>query len=101
MQPVLADGNSFSREQQTWYNPRLLSICALLALVGFCIVEVGCQDVATTWSTEARSPDGRWLASARTQQWSGPGTAYDATTVSLKQLGTSLSPTQVLVFSHQ
>ena len=83
------------------YRTSLLIICPLLVLLGLCIVEGGCQDVATTWSAEARSPDGRWLATARTQQWGGPGTAYDATTVSLKSLDTSRSPTQVLVFSHQ
>lgn len=73
----------------------------LLLLLQACSLSFGCQDVATTWSTEATSPDGQWLASARSQQWGGPGTAYDATTVYLKPVGDSHSPTQVLVFSHQ
>jgi hypothetical protein len=60
-----------------------------------------CQDVATTWSAEARSPDGLWLATARSQQWGGPGTAYDATTVYLKWIKGSQPPTEVLEFSHQ
>lgn len=73
----------------------------LLILLEVCLLSVGCQDVATTWSAEARSPDGQWLASARSQQWGGPGTAYDATTVYLKPIDDSQSATQVLVFSHQ
>jgi hypothetical protein len=67
-----------------------------------CVLGCGGQDdVATTWSAEAKSPDGRWLATARSQQWGGPGTAYDATTVSLKKLHSSDPPKQVLLFSHQ
>jgi hypothetical protein len=72
----------------------------LLFLGGLCVLG-GCHDVAMTWSAEAQSPDGRWVATARSQQWGGPGTAYDATTVYLKQIEASKSPTQVLVFSHQ
>lgn len=76
---------------------------ALLLLVWWlCVLIGGCHDVATTWSAETQSPDGHWVASARSQQWGGPGTAYDATSVYLKRLaGTPKSPTQVLVFSHQ
>jgi len=67
-----------------------------------CVLGCGGQDdVATTWSAEAKSPDGRWLATARSQQWGGPGTAYDATTVSLKKVHSSDLPKQVLLFSHQ
>lgn len=61
----------------------------------------GCQQTVTTWSDEVRSPDGLWLAVARSQQWSGPGTAYDATTVSLKPLRGQQSPMEILEFSHQ
>jgi hypothetical protein len=73
----------------------------LLLIVGFCVLGFGCQDVATTWSTEVPSPNGDWLATARSQQWGGPGTAYDATTVFLKPSKGTQPPTQVLVFSHQ
>ena len=62
----------------------------------------GCGPTSTsTWSAEAQSPDGHWLAVARSEQWSGPGNAYDATTVYLKSLKGSQPPTQVLGFSHQ
>jgi hypothetical protein len=73
----------------------------LLVVVGFCVSEFGCQDVGTTWSEEARSPDGNWLATARSQQWGGPGTAYDTTTVYLKWVKGSQAPKEVLEFSHQ
>ena len=73
----------------------------LLLIVGLCVFGFGCQDVVTTWSTELPSPDGHWLATARSQQWGGPGTAYDATTVFLKPTKGTQPPTQVLVFSHQ
>jgi len=67
-------------------------------IVGTCLLASGCRDATTTWSAEARSPDGNWLATARSQQWGGPGTAYDATSVSLKQ-GTQPA-VEVLGFSH-
>lgn len=73
---------------------------SVLVIAG-CALGVGCQDVMTTWSAEAVSPDGRWLATARSQHWGGPGTAYDATTVYLKPMKGSLPPTEVLSFSHQ
>src|SRR5271154_1337128 len=73
----------------------------LFLIVGLCVLGSGCQDVATTWSTEVPSPGGNWLATAHSQQWGGPGTAYDATTVFLKPSKGTQPPTQVLVFSHQ
>jgi hypothetical protein len=66
----------------------------LLTVSGLCILGGGCRDVATTWSAEARSPGGQWIATARSQQWGGPGTAYDATTVYLKQVKASQAPMQ-------
>jgi hypothetical protein len=38
---------------------------------------------------------------ARSEQWSGPGNAYDATTVNLKSLKGSLHSIEILQFSHQ
>lgn len=87
-------------QSNAFQRSRLLRITLLITL-GLCIVQVGCQNVATTWSAEARSPDGQWLVIARSQQWGGPGNAYDATTVYLKRSKGSQRPTQILVFSHQ
>jgi hypothetical protein len=85
---------------------------ALLLAACICVLGTGCRDAATTWSSRARSPDGRWIAVARSQQWGGPGTAYDATTVYLKRGSTGRgalagflaghpNPIEVLEFSHQ
>ena len=74
---------------------------AILLFVGVCLIVAGCDTSETTWSAEAQSPDGQWLATARSQQWSGPGNAYDATAVYLKWMRGSQPPTQVLGFSHQ
>jgi len=79
------------------------AICAaiILIIIAVCVLGSGCQNVGTTWSAEVRSPDGLWLATARSQQWGGPGTAHDATNVYLKWIKGSQPPTQVLGFSHQ
>lgn len=73
----------------------------LLLVLGLGLLIIGCKDGAITWSDEARSPGGRWIATARSQQWGGPGTAYDATTVYLKRVDDPQPPTQVITFSHQ
>jgi hypothetical protein len=43
----------------------------------------GCHYDPTVWKKDFRSPDGAWIAKARTDQWGGFGSAYVATTVSL------------------
>lgn len=48
-------------------------------------MEFGCRDSAVILSAESPSPDGRYLARAKTEQFGGPGTAYVRTTVYLKQ----------------
>lgn len=101
MQPLLVNCESGSRERCIESDASHRSVFLRVLLLTCLLLGAGCQDVGTTWSAEARSPDGRWLATARTQQWGGPGTAYDATTVYLKQVTVSEAPTQVLVFSHQ
>lgn len=105
MQPILISIVN-SNDHHTSFQPDSHSSSgvlrtALLIIVSLCICEISCHNVATTWSAKAPSSDGRWLATARSQQWSGPGNAYDATTVYLKQVNTSESPTQILAFSHQ
>lgn len=72
-----------------------------LLIIAGSLLMLGCQDVGTTWSAEVPSPDGQFVASARTQQWGGPGTAYDATTVDLRRVGSSPAPMEILEFSHQ
>ena len=71
-----------------------------LVLAGVCTLGSGCQDVQTIWSATARSPDGRWVATARTVQHSGPGTAGIVTSVYLARAHDSGSPEEVLGFFH-
>lgn len=68
-----------------------LSACALLS---------SCSNVATIWSTEVRSPDGRWLAKALTEHHSGPGNALLQTTVFLKHSKGPKEPIEVLLFTQ-
>jgi hypothetical protein len=56
----------------------------LSAAVLLCVAASACKDTSTVWSTEARSPDGRWVATAHTDQNSGPGTASIESTVSIR-----------------
>lgn len=70
-------------------------------VVACCVLACGCRDEGTTvWSNGVRSPDGQWLATAATKQWSGPGNAYVATSVYLKGVDDSQVPAQVLGFSN-
>lgn len=61
----------------------------------------GCRDVGTTWSAQVRSPDGKWIALARSEQWGGPGGAADATRVYLKWTKGDVAPIEILAFSHE
>jgi hypothetical protein len=68
-----------------------LSLCALLS---------GCSNVGTIWSTESRSPDGRWVARAVAEQHSGPGNALLQTTVLLKHTKGPKDSIEVLLFTQ-
>lgn len=62
----------------------------------------GCRDAVTTvWKASLQSPDGRWLAIAKTVQIGGPGVATIATSVSLRPLYSSGPVTIVLSFDCQ
>jgi hypothetical protein len=70
-----------------------------LIIVGVFALGSGC-DPATIWSAEARSPDGLWLASARTLENSGFGTGAFVTDVYLKRTNVSKPPQPILSFWH-
>jgi hypothetical protein len=55
----------------------------------------------TIWSAEARSPDGHWVASARTDQHSGPGNAGLYTTVEMRRTSGSKSPMEIFLLDYQ
>jgi len=67
-------------------------------IIGLCLLGVGCS-ASTVWKAEVRSPDGVWIASARTIQNGGFGTASIDTTVYLKSTKDSSPPREVLAFS--
>jgi hypothetical protein len=84
----------------------------LVIIIGVCVLGFGCEttntpnepthdDGETTWSAEARSPDGLWLATASSRSEGGGPTAYDFTTVDLKWLRGSQPSTRVLGFTQQ
>ena len=70
-------------------------------LVAACGMVLGCRDVATIWSAEARSPDGNWTARARTDQYGGPGTAFVGTSVYLYWINGSKPPVLILGLSNE
>ena|ERR1022692_626025 len=73
-----------------------------LIVVGVSVLLSACRgNPTTTWSAAARSPDGRWIASARTDQYSGPGNAGLYTTVELRRTGGQKSPTEILLLDQQ
>lgn len=71
----------------------------LLIIVGICASVFGCRDSAVIWSAKSWSPDGRFLAIARTEQFGGPGTAGVETSVYLKQ--DSQAPVEILELSNE
>lgn len=72
---------------------------ARIALIA-CGVLMGCSDSQTIWSTQAKSPDGFWVASAQTERHSGPGNAAVLTTVYLRRTSDSGKPDEILVLAH-
>jgi hypothetical protein len=47
---------------------------------------LGCQGDPTVWKKDFRSPDGAWVATARTKQWGGFGSAWVETSVSIQKV---------------
>ncbi len=73
----------------------------LIIIIGLCVLGLSCDDGETTWSSEARSPDGLRLATATSRSEGGGPTAYDFTTVTLKFLRRPDPATEVLGFTQQ
>jgi hypothetical protein len=70
----------------------------LLFAVLLFLFNVACNKVPT-WTTEARSPDGMWTATARTFEYSGFGTGSVETTVEIERSRQSGRPERVLAFA--
>jgi hypothetical protein len=73
-------------------------------IIGACVLGLGCWEARptledlTVWKAEARSPDGQWLATARTVQNGGFGSANIDTYVELKRTNVAGSAKTVLDF---
>jgi hypothetical protein len=62
-------------------TPSLLAVSTVI-LGSF----LGCHHDPTVWRKDFRSPDGAWVATARTKQWGGFGSAWVETTVSIQRI---------------
>jgi hypothetical protein len=58
----------------------------------------GCREPAV-WTSECRSQDGRWIATAQTVEYGGFGTGAAETTVEIRRSNGSGSPQRVLAFA--
>lgn len=74
---------------------RSLSPLRELVLAALSITLLGCGP-KMIWSTTSVSPDGKWIASARTQMWSGPGIGTVGSSVYLVRAHESHDPTEVV-----
>jgi hypothetical protein len=83
-------------DQVTRITFRKLIISFIFAV---CAIVSGCKDSAIIWSAESQSPDKHFVASARTEQYGGLGTAGVYTTVYLKQ--GRQSPQEILALSNE
>jgi hypothetical protein len=57
-------------------------ILGLIALALLSVTLLGCGP-KTVWSTQVVSPNGQWIAAARTEVWSGPGVGTVESTIYL------------------
>ena len=103
MPRVLMDSEPADRAQRIEHYTcgRSTIRIAMLAAIGVCVLGSGCQNAPTIWQAEARSPDGAWIASARTVQNGGFGSGSIDTVVSLKRTNSSQRPMEVLGFSSE
>lgn len=69
-----------------------------LIVLEVCVTLSGCKGSKTIWAAEVRSPDGKMIASARTVQNGGFGSAAIQTIVYLKQTNAPRAPVEVLGF---
>jgi hypothetical protein len=85
----------------TGVKPSFGRVISLL-LIGFLVLAIGCKSGSEKiWSAGSQSPDGRWLASARTVAQSGFGTGYIGTRVYLNWTKGSQAEVQILGFSYE
>jgi hypothetical protein len=95
--PKVTKVMSLNRAARDRAKPRLSLCLAVLA----CVILSSCgSNVSTIWSTQSESPDGRWIATAMTEEHGGPGNALLQTVVLLKHTKGPKEPIQVLLLTH-
>lgn len=72
-------------------RPRRASDIAGIAGVATLALLVGCYYSPTVWKQDVRSPDGVWIATARTDQEGGFGSAWVETTVSIRKVNRTVN----------
>jgi len=88
--------NEFRSGQSAW----ILAIPLIAAVV--CLPVLGCRGSQTIWSAEARSPDGKMIATARAFANGGFGiSGAPATFVYLNWAAGSQSPTEILILDDE
>jgi hypothetical protein len=93
-----AEGGPMSNQEKSGRPAIRMAIWSTAVLL--CSLVSGCKDAATIWSAESNSPDGRWIASAHTDQYGGPGTAGILSTVTLRQVKGRQDKIEVLQLSQ-
>jgi hypothetical protein len=96
-------GNPLNCQNLSSFAKRTPHLIAILLGIFFAFAS-GCRTNTgdlTIWKSELRSPDGLWIASARTIQNGGFGSADIETIVSLRQSRVSQPSVDVLVFACQ
>lgn len=86
-----------TREHGSSSGPAIRIAIPLLVVAIFASL-AGCHASGTIWAADVKSPNGLWLASARTVEYGGPGNAGLFTYVYLKPTSGSQSMVQILEF---
>jgi hypothetical protein len=79
----------------------LIRSVASVLVVACALLFVGCNRDKPNWFAEARSPDGRMIATASTWEQGGLGTDTNQTVVKLNWTGGSQKPTIILIFDDK
>jgi hypothetical protein len=79
---------------------RSVTHASFLSVLAAFILEAGCSPPTIWFSEEAKSPDGMWIAYARTVENSGFGTGAVVTDVYLKRTTFAASSMAILSLTH-
>src|ERR1700733_14175550 len=95
-------GNIKAGIRKVVFDDRFRSVkhASLLLVLAAFILEAGCSPPTIWFSEEAKSPDGMWIAFARTVENSGFGTGAVVTDVYLKRTTFAASPIAILSLTH-